>query len=118
MAKTFTYDRFDRVGSLGCMIHSDDGEYVTHFEAINREAVNADRIRVLELQLKESRAKCKGLEQFLDNTNETNKKLTLHCTHLNNLHNDAMHDIQVKNAQLKECEAARDLAIETLKGIL
>lgn len=34
---------------------SSDGDYVKAEDAINREAVNADRIRVLELQLREAK---------------------------------------------------------------
>lgn len=105
MSKTFTFDRFDcRADGVGyaCVIceETSDGIYVTAQDALDREAVNADRIRVLELQLKESRVKCKGLEQFLDNANSANKRLSLQCTNLNNLYNDAKHECGVKDLQL------------------
>lgn len=103
MSKTFTYNRFDVVrmdNRLPLYNEASDGNCVKAQDAINREAVNADRIRVLELQLKESRAKCKGLQDFLDNANNANKRLSLQCTNLNNLYNNAKHECGVKDLQL------------------
>lgn len=59
---TFKWNRMDVIGveykgeeTTVHVVAADDGSYVRAFEAINREAVNADRIRTLELQLKEAR---------------------------------------------------------------
>lgn len=117
MSKTFAYNRFDVVrmdNGLSLYNEASDGNCVKAQDALDREAVNADRIRVLELQLKESRAKCKGLEQFLDNANETNKKLTLRVTTLNNLYNDAHHEVEVKTMQLH----FKDVEIDNLQRII
>jgi chromosome segregation ATPase len=60
MTSKFVFDRFDATGTR-IMVGSADGEYVRAEDAINREAVNADRIRVLELQLKECQKERKNL---------------------------------------------------------
>lgn len=52
--KTFEFERFDFCD--GERHDSSDGEFVLAQDALDREKVNADRIRVLELQLKEARA--------------------------------------------------------------
>jgi hypothetical protein len=60
MIKTFVFNRYDVAHSSGFddldVMVSGDGMYVRAQDALDREAVNADRIRVLELQLKEARA--------------------------------------------------------------
>lgn len=60
MAKTFVYDRYHVAGTPDNDYEYDievtpesDGTWVKAEDAINREAVNADRIRTLELQLKQ-----------------------------------------------------------------
>lgn len=59
MSKTFTFDRFDiyptKSGNGTVREESTDGILVLAEDAINREAVNVDRIRVLEVQLKEEK---------------------------------------------------------------
>lgn len=60
---TFKFDRYDVEPvalreALACgtsRIDRDDGTYVLAEDAINREAVNADKIRLLEVQLKEAK---------------------------------------------------------------
>jgi hypothetical protein len=54
---TFIFDRYhvDTVDEPD-IEEASDGEYVLAEDAINREAVNADRIRLLEVQLKEAKA--------------------------------------------------------------
>jgi hypothetical protein len=59
IAMTFIFDRYhvDTVDEPD-IEETSDGEYVLAEDAINREAVNADRIRLLEVQLKEAKAAC------------------------------------------------------------
>jgi len=65
---TYVWDRFDIdvLDNYGWNTYSEkpasDGVYVKAEDAINREAVNADKIRLLEVQLKEMTAKCVQLE--------------------------------------------------------
>jgi hypothetical protein len=61
MSKTFTFERFDlpgwacdECGGRARPQSEFDGEWVRAEDAINREAVNADAIRTLELHLKEA----------------------------------------------------------------
>lgn len=54
--KTFEFERFDLL-HFGTLQAAADGEFMLAQDAIDREKVNADRIRTLELQLKEARAK-------------------------------------------------------------
>jgi hypothetical protein len=53
MAKTFEFERFDVYGP-GRIDPQGDGHWIKAQDAIDREKVNADRIRTLELQLKEA----------------------------------------------------------------
>lgn len=58
---TFTWNRFDieapsaNPDNLYDHIGASDSHYVLAEDAINREAVNADKIRTLEVQLKETK---------------------------------------------------------------
>lgn len=72
MAKTFQFDRFDvDTSGTGEVWAAGDGEWIKAQDALDREKVNADRIRVLEVQLKEARnageaamqAACRDLPQ-------------------------------------------------------
>jgi hypothetical protein len=54
MAKTFQFERFDVDASgTGEVLPSGDGEWIRADAAIDREAVNAAKIRTLEVQLSE-----------------------------------------------------------------
>jgi hypothetical protein len=54
MTSKFRFERWDSPDDR-TMCGAHDGEWVRAEDAINREAVNADRIRVLEEQLKDCR---------------------------------------------------------------
>lgn len=57
--KTFVYSRYDLpeiCSGADEMVPSNDGPWVSHDEAINREAVLQAKIRTLEVQLKDIRA--------------------------------------------------------------
>jgi hypothetical protein len=54
MAKTFQFERFDvDTSGTGEVLPSGDGEWIRADAAIDREAVNAAKIRTLEVQLSE-----------------------------------------------------------------
>lgn len=55
---TYVFERyyFWAEPETGYMEADPEGQWVKAEDAINREAVNADRIRVLELQLKEAKS--------------------------------------------------------------
>lgn len=68
---TFKWDRLDIVDPCRLVETepADDGEYVLAEDAINREAVNADKIRTLEVRLKESNLRANRLDRLLAEKN-------------------------------------------------
>lgn len=74
---TFKWNRLDvccgTVSNVRLEMHQvedAEGEYVLAQEAIDREAVNADKIRTLEVQLKEARLRANRLDRLLSQKNQ------------------------------------------------
>lgn len=72
MSKSFVFERYDVFGNCDesgdswSTVRSEfDGKWVKAEDAINREAVNADEIKTLNLRLKESQAEVMRLNAAL-----------------------------------------------------
>ena len=67
---TFEFKRYDCTCKNRFAVGASDGEWVSADDAINREAVNADKIRTLEVQLKEARLRANRLDRLLSQKNQ------------------------------------------------
>ena len=66
---TYEWKRWD-VDEGGHATVEAEGEFVLAEDAINREAVNADKIRTLEVQLKEAKLRANRLDRLLSQKNQ------------------------------------------------